>query len=114
MDWYQSFAMIQYKLKNNPQDPVLRQAYALFLEASNDAKLLHVADVLLEELAANRRMSRAEGYAALARIRMRIGHSLEYAEEMVKRCQAMTKRRQVCPTAAELEKLPPVELIDNL
>lgn len=114
MDWYQSFAMIQYKLKNNPQDPVLRQAYALFLEASNDAKLLHVADVLLEELAATRRMSRAEGYAALARIRMRLDHSLEYAQEMVKRCQAMTKRRQVCPTAAELKKLPPVELIDNL
>lgn len=114
MDWYQSFAMIQYKLKNNPQDPVLRQAYALFLEASNDAKLLHVAEVLLEELAATRRMSRAEGYAALARIRMRLDHSLEYAQEMVKRCHAMTKRRQVCPTAAELKKLPPVELIDNL
>lgn len=114
MDWYQSFAMIQQKVKRNPRDPVLRQSYALFLEASGDAKLLHVAEVLLEELAANRRMSRAEGYAALARIRMRIGHSLEHAQEMVKRCLAMTKRRHVCPTDAELEKLPPVEPIDNL
>lgn len=114
IDWFQSFAMIQLMIKKNPRDPVLRQSYALILEASDDDKLLHVAEVLLEELAASRAMTRAEGYAALARIRMRLDHSLEYAQEMVKRCQAMTKRRQVCPSQAELETLQRVERIDNL
>lgn len=89
------------RLKSPPASDALKLSLGLILSRSDKTEERREAHEVLERLAQQGKVPRAEGYAALARLRHQAGDE-KGTQAALAACRARTRRQGVCPSPAEL------------
>lgn len=99
-------SILHERLKYEPGDAALNLSLGLILSRSQAEEERRHALEILDRLAQANQVSRAEGYAALARLRHEAG-SAKGALAALEKCRQRTRRPQVCPRPTELSTRQP-------
>lgn len=98
--------MLRSRLQDGAKQPAYRESLGLVLSRSDEADKRKEARTFLEALALRREILRAEGYAALARLRYEAGEE-KGALMALATCRTKTRRSGVCPETTELSTRQP-------